>query len=113
MATRTRPKYHIFFQLASKLKNLRHDPTPTATPEAMNGTSSMSNVDEEFRPKIIQRPLTILKRPTNTQDDKANKMNEKPKKGIKPLDQRQKEYAEARLRILGQAKHPEDDLDDV
>ena len=76
--------------------------------------SSCTMVDEEFKPKIIQRPMTILKRPTKPQDEKTSKSNDsKPKAQPKSFDQRQKEYAEARLRILGQAKHPEDDLDDV
>ncbi|XP_055376633.1 SUZ domain-containing protein 1 [Condylostylus longicornis] len=51
----------------------------------------------------------ILRRPTQSSDSKNS--SDKPKQPIKTLQQREQEYAEARLRILGSAKNPEDELD--
>lgn len=65
--------------------------------------------------------MKILKRPAK--DSRANcssnevlgitngevKNNRQP---VRTLQQRQLDYAEARLRILGEAKSPEDELDD-
>lgn len=77
-----------------------------------NGNSFMNY--EEFRPKILQRPtnqIQILKRPNSGSNLAASNTspllvatntNEKPKH-LKTLEQREKEYAEARLRILGSA----------
>lgn len=78
-----------------------------------NGFVIMPN-DDEFRPKILQRPVTILKRPSSHSSSSlghnSNSFleNNKPKQHMKTLEQREKEYAEARLRILGSAKSPEE-----
>lgn len=68
----------------------------------------------EFRPMILQRPktVTILKRPS-AQGENSNSVldNNKPKP-MKTLEQREKEYAEARLRILGSAVAAEQPTDD-
>lgn len=53
--------------------------------------------------------VKILRRPT--QSNESRSLNFKPKQPIKTLQQREQEYAEARLRILGSAKNPEDELD--
>lgn len=50
--------------------------------------------------------VKILKRPQSNQQLSAE---QKPKAPIKTLQQREQEYAEARLRILGSAKSEEDD----
>lgn len=51
--------------------------------------------------------VKILKRPTGERSD--NKLAEqKPKAPVKTLQQREQEYAEARLRILGSAKSEEE-----
>jgi SUZ domain len=66
--------------------------------------NGMSN-GAEFRPRILQRPkeapqkVTILKRPdSSSSSNHQQNMNSKPQKS---LEQREKEYAEARRRILG------------
>lgn len=59
----------------------------------------------------MEKPVVILKRPKNPNDTavlNGNESNSKPKSHIKPLHQRQQEYAEARMRILG-AKPDDDD----
>lgn len=65
--------------------------------------------------------VKILKRPSRENKDDSTgsefisvvngdtKSNRQP---VKTLQQRQMDYAEARLRILGEAKSPEDELDD-
>lgn len=52
--------------------------------------------------------VKILRRPAQAEERRdINGM--RPKQPIKTLKQREQEYAEARLRILGAAKNPEDD----
>ncbi|XP_067621274.1 PAN2-PAN3 deadenylation complex subunit pan3 [Eurosta solidaginis] len=52
--------------------------------------------------------VKILRRPTQSMEPRNNDI--KPRQPIKTLQQREQEYAEARLRILGSAKNPEDDV---
>lgn len=52
--------------------------------------------------------VKILRRPTQSMEPRNNGI--KPRQPIKTLQQREQEYAEARLRILGSAKNPEDDV---
>lgn len=71
-----------------------------------NGYSILPNSGDDFRPRILQRPkapaVTILKRPDSSPALSSTAQNtSKPQK--KTLEQREKEYAEARLRILGSA----------
>jgi magnesium-transporting ATPase (P-type) len=73
-----------------------------------NGISLLSNgSSDEFRPRILQRPspkVTILKRPPDSSNSQSsNSQQNVNKTQIKSLEQREKEYAEARLRILGSA----------
>lgn len=56
---------------------------------------------------IVNQTVKILRRPTQSSEPRNNGM--RPKQPIKTLKQREQEYAEARLRILGSAKNPEDD----
>ncbi|XP_036321844.1 phospholipase D A [Rhagoletis pomonella] len=51
--------------------------------------------------------VKILRRPTQSMEPRNNGI--KPRQPIKTLQQREQEYAEARLRILGSAKNPEDE----
>lgn len=51
--------------------------------------------------------VKILRRPTTTTEKRDNGV--RPKQPLKSLKQREQEYAEARLRILGAAKNPDDD----
>lgn len=63
--------------------------------------------DECMRVGPPEPTVKILKRPTSEKSD--NKLNEtKPKAPVKTLQQREQEYAEARLRILGSAKSEEE-----
>jgi SUZ domain len=72
-----------------------------------NGLSILSNGGDDFRPRILQRPkVTILKRPDSSPALSSTSQNSKPQ--IKTLEQREKEYAEARLRILGSAAAVDD-----
>lgn len=73
-----------------------------------NGLSILSNGGDDFRPRILQRPkpsVTILKRPDSSPALSSTQQNSKPQ--LKTLEQREKEYAEARLRILGSAASDE------
>jgi len=52
--------------------------------------------------------VKILRRPAQA-EERRDMNGMRPKQPIKTLKQREQEYAEARLRILGAAKNPEDD----
>lgn len=52
--------------------------------------------------------VKILKRPTSDNVNKST-VDTKPKAPVKTLQQREQEYAEARLRILGSAKSAEEE----
>ncbi|XP_026761858.1 SUZ domain-containing protein 1 [Galleria mellonella] len=54
--------------------------------------------------------IRILKRPSSSASGQLN--GESRARPVKTLEQRQKEYEEARLRILGEARSPEDVIDD-
>ncbi|XP_063536184.1 SUZ domain-containing protein 1 [Cydia strobilella] len=54
--------------------------------------------------------IRILKRPATLASGQLN--GERNARPVKTLQQRQKEYEEARLRILGEARSPEDVIDD-
>ena len=56
---------------------------------------------------IANQTVKILRRPTQSSEPRNNGI--RPKQPLKTLQQREQEYAEARLRILGSAKNPEDD----
>lgn len=74
-----------------------------------NGLSLLSNggTTSEFKPRILQRPkeaqqkVTILKRPDSSSSLSASYQQQSAPKPPKTLEQREKEYAEARRRILG------------
>ncbi|CAG4955856.1 unnamed protein product [Colias eurytheme] len=53
--------------------------------------------------------IRILKRPSSMSSGQNGENRARP---VKTLEQRQKEYEEARLRILGEARSPEDVIDD-
>ncbi|XP_011559662.2 SUZ domain-containing protein 1 [Plutella xylostella] len=54
--------------------------------------------------------FTILKRPSSLGSGQLN--GESRARPVKTLEQRRKDYEEARLRILGEARSPEDVIDD-
>uniref|UniRef100_A0A1A9VZQ0 SUZ domain-containing protein n=1 Tax=Glossina brevipalpis TaxID=37001 RepID=A0A1A9VZQ0_9MUSC len=69
---------------------------PTDEYQSTNYTAPISN-----------QTVKILRRPTQTKEPRSNVV--RPKQPLKSLKQREQEYAEARLRILGSAKNPEDE----
>lgn len=71
----------------------------------------LNDDDECLRTQYVppEPTVKILKRPTNDKSNQQLLGEQKPKAPIKTLQQREQEYAEARLRILGSAKSEEDD----
>lgn len=72
---------------------------------------SANGTTDDFKPRILQRPkaqqnqIKILKRPESSSslsNQQGGGGNSKPQ--MKTLEQREKEYAEARKRILGTAE---------
>ncbi|EDW12045.2 probable basic-leucine zipper transcription factor N [Drosophila mojavensis] len=57
---------------------------------------------------ISNQTVKILRRPAQA-EERRDMNGIRPKQPIKTLQQREQEYAQARLRILGSAKNPEDD----
>ncbi|XP_062121240.1 probable basic-leucine zipper transcription factor R [Drosophila sulfurigaster albostrigata] len=57
---------------------------------------------------INNQTVKILRRPAQA-EERRDSNGMRPKQPIKTLQQREQEYAQARLRILGSAKNPEDD----
>ncbi|XP_011503757.1 PREDICTED: SUZ domain-containing protein 1 isoform X2 [Ceratosolen solmsi marchali] len=65
-------------------------------------------IRSQYAPKST---VKILKRPDrNIQGDGPHLNGDKPKQPIKSLKQREQEYAEARKRILGEEKSPDEKL---
>lgn len=66
--------------------------------------------DDDFRqygPTQTEPTVKILKRPT--QNGEKSQLENKPKPRVKTLQEREQEYAKARLRILGSAKNPDEE----
>lgn len=74
-------------------------------------TMLLSDDDDCLRTNYVppEPTVKILKRPTNDKNNQQMLSDQKPKAPIKTLQQREQEYAEARLRILGSAKSEEDE----
>ncbi|XP_058058797.1 protein pygopus [Anopheles bellator] len=93
----------------SILKNTDNNSPPQKVVQSggSNTTARQSTLpemlEEELKPKMVARPMQILRRPQSDAGDGKSSAESKPKAQVKSLDQRQKEYAEARLRILGSA----------
>lgn len=64
--------------------------------------------DDEYRTQYVapQPKLKILKRPTSGGNQTS--IESRPKPPVKTLQQREQEYAQARLRILGSARSAEE-----
>ena len=115
------------------MRLLQRTPTQDSSTSSSNSSSSavakspLDDVAASFQPVLMvlhkpndeydgasySNPLStqtvkILRRPTQSSEPRNNGM--RPKQPIKTLQQREQEYAEARLRILGAAKNPEDEL---
>uniref|UniRef100_A0A182JQ49 SUZ RNA-binding domain-containing n=1 Tax=Anopheles christyi TaxID=43041 RepID=A0A182JQ49_9DIPT len=108
-------------RLANAITILKNSTSPSAeltdsakSSSATSGNTARQNslpqmLEEELRPKMVVRPMQILKRPqTSGASEGKSAADSKPKTQIKSLDQRRQEYAEARLRILGSAHDDEE-----
>lgn len=102
-------------QLNSKVDQLKHTSDTSKMNKAatnapyQNGKPFLLMNDDECGMRVgpPEPTVKILRRPTSDKSD--NKLNEtKPKAPVKTLQQREQEYAEARLRILGSAKSEEE-----
>lgn len=87
--------------------------TSAAQQHQLNGKQQfklLMNDDDCMRTQYVppEPTVKILKRPTNEKGDRQT-ADSRPKAPIKTLKQREQEYAEARLRILGAARSPEDE----
>jgi hypothetical protein len=82
--------------------------------ETSNQSEMTNGYDSDFKPRILQRPknqppsqpnpIKILKRPdsnSSLSSSSSLQQNNSNKPVVKTLEQREKEYAEARKRILG------------
>lgn len=105
------------FQLNTKVdelkkSNISSQPIDTADTDVECSRSlaaMLLNDDDCMRPYCPPAPtVKILKRPTNDRLNQAA-VEQKPKAPIKTLQQREQEYAEARLRILGSAKSADEE----
>uniref|UniRef100_A0A182TI98 SUZ RNA-binding domain-containing n=1 Tax=Anopheles melas TaxID=34690 RepID=A0A182TI98_9DIPT len=84
-------------------------PSSASSGNAARQNSLPQMLEEELRPKMVVRPMQILKRPQSSgASEGKSPADSKPKTQIKSLDQRRQEYAEARLRILGSAHDDEE-----
>ncbi|XP_014250260.1 SUZ domain-containing protein 1 isoform X1 [Cimex lectularius] len=75
-----------------------------------NSSPSVIILSDDLRAKLLppEPAVKILQRP-NVNGCKYVNGDTKPKQPLKTLQQREMEYAEARLRILGEARSPEED----
>lgn len=74
-------------------------------------SAMLLNDDDCIRTQYVppEPTVKILRRPTNDKNNQQLLAEQKPKAPIKTLQQREQEYAEARLRILGSAKSAEEE----
>uniref|UniRef100_A0A2M4BQ10 SUZ RNA-binding domain-containing n=1 Tax=Anopheles marajoara TaxID=58244 RepID=A0A2M4BQ10_9DIPT len=109
-------------RLPGTIKILKNTSPPKAelageTTGRINGSSTArqptlpETLEEELKPKMVQRPMQILRRPQSNSGTDKSPLENKPKAQPKSLDQRKQEYAEARLRILGSAHGDEDETE--
>lgn len=103
------------------------DSSTSSTSSSSNAKSPLDDLAASFQPvmMVLHKPtdeyqgatytnplstqtVKILRRPTQSSEPRNNGI--RPKQPIKTLQQREQEYAEARLRIMGSAKNPEDEL---
>lgn len=99
-------------QLDNKIKLMSSVPAPV---KSLKGCKVTNVIVEESAcigsHCIMPEPaIRILKRPSSLASGQLN--GESRARPVKTLEQRQKEYEQARLRILGEARSPEDVIDD-
>lgn len=93
--------------IAKKLSDT--DLTTAPPPVMMVLHKSSSEYDAvNYATPINNQTVKILRRPAQA-EERRDTNGIRPKQPIKTLQQREQEYAQARLRILGSAKNPEDD----
>ncbi|XP_058794240.1 SUZ domain-containing protein 1 [Phymastichus coffea] len=102
--------------LDKKLQALEVNPADGIGDESRSKNNSNTRIiilgDETMRSQYPPKPtVKILKRPDrNSPGDGILINGDKPKQPIKSLKQREQEYAEARKRILGEEKSPEEKI---
>lgn len=108
MATQLNTKVSQIKKHATNNQNISNAEIECSRPFA---AMLLNDDDECLRTQYVpsQAAVKILKRPTNDKNNSQLLGEQKPKAPIKTLQQREQEYAEARLRILGSAKSEEDD----
>ncbi|CAD7086035.1 unnamed protein product [Hermetia illucens] len=101
-------------RLNNQIHQIRREIDISTVVPLPNGLQRMVIPPDDFYGNSYTQPpkpaVTILRRPTQQSND-AKSSEVKPKAPIKTLQQREQEYAKARLRILGSAKNPEDELE--
>ncbi|KAG4072664.1 hypothetical protein HA402_004753 [Bradysia odoriphaga] len=104
-------------ELTSKLNQLKRESNLQSAAPHLNGNQGavkmmlLNDVDERLSTYgPVEPTVKILKRPTLEQNSRST-TDMKPKAPVKSLRQREHEYAQARLRILGSAKSPEEITD--
>lgn len=96
-------------QLMIAKKSSDTDLTTAPPPVMMVLHKSSSEYDAvNYATPINNQTVKILRRPAQA-EERRDTNGIRPKQPIKTLQQREQEYAQARLRILGSAKNPEDD----
>lgn len=99
-------------QLSTKVNQIKKNATNNTETECSRPFAAMLLGDDDcLRTQYVppEPTVKILKRPTNDKNNQQLLAEQKPKAPIKTLQQREQEYAEARLRILGSAKSEEDE----
>lgn len=84
--------------------------TAASSPQQQNcKPMKLLMMDDDYRAQYgpAEPTVKILRRPAHERNDKSN-VETKPKVPVKTLQQREHEYAQARLRILGSARSPEE-----
>lgn len=92
------------------MENAKHNENITL----LNASNHFCERNEtELKPMqyIQESTVKILRRPQENRTEKNSLDDVKPKLAVKTLQQREQEYAEARLRILGSAKNPDENAE--
>lgn len=109
MATTAGPKQIMIAKKQVSASGQVIDPDLTTAPVMMVLHKSASEYDAaNYANSINNQTVKILRRPAQA-EERRDLNGIRPKQPIKTLQQREQEYAQARLRILGSAKNPEDE----
>ncbi|GAB0087894.1 SUZ domain-containing protein [Sergentomyia squamirostris] len=95
-------------QLTAKINKMREHSSRTSSGKKSAILSAEDDPRSHFNSYGPQEPtMKILKRPQDSEGRPGS--DNRPKAPVKTLQQREQEYAEARMRIMGSAKSPEDE----